>query len=56
MVNNLTPCSIAIGWENIYYLAPYFNFIKKKNFDVDDIDKLFYIDYHICSNNQKVRT
>ena len=30
MGNNLTPCSIAIGWENIYYLTPYFSFIKKK--------------------------
>ena len=22
MGNNLTPCSIGIGWENIYYLTP----------------------------------
>ena len=28
MGNNLTPYSIAIGWENIYYLTPYFKFIK----------------------------
>ena len=27
--NNLTPCSIAVGWENIYYLTPYFKFTKK---------------------------
>ena len=24
MGNNLTPCGIAIGWEMIYYLTPYF--------------------------------
>ena len=45
MGNNLTPYSIAIGWENIYYLTPYFRIIKKENIDVDDIDKLFDIDY-----------
>ena len=26
MGNSLTPYSIAIGWENIYYLTPYFRF------------------------------
>ena len=31
MGNNLSPYSIAIGWENIYYLTPYFRVIKKKN-------------------------
>ena len=56
MGKNLTPYSIAIGWENIYYLTPYFRFIKKKNIDVDDIDKLFDIDYHIISIYQKLRT
>ena len=30
MGNNLIPYSIAIGWENIHYLTPYFKFIKKK--------------------------
>ena len=29
MGNNLTPYSIAIGWEIIYYLTPYFKFIKR---------------------------
>ena len=29
MGNNLSPYSIAIGWENIYYLTPYFRVIKK---------------------------
>ena len=53
MGNNLTPCSIAIGWENIYYLTPYFKFIKKENIDENDINKLF--DYHTISNCQKLR-
>ena len=56
MGNNLVPYSIAIGWENIYYLTPYFRFITKENIDVDDIDKLFDIDYNIISNYQKLRT
>ena len=45
MGNNLTPRSIAIGWENIYYLTAYFRFVQRKNNDIDDIDKLFDIDY-----------
>ena len=49
MGNNLTPYSIAIGYENSYYLTPYFRYIKKKNIDVDDIDKLFDIDFNIIS-------
>ena len=56
MGNNLTPYSIAIGSENIYYLTPYFIFIKKENIDVDDNDKLFDIDYHMISNYQKLKT
>ena len=56
MGNNLSPYSIAKGWENIHYLTPFFKFIKKENIDVDDIDKLFDIDYHIISNYQKIRT
>ena len=56
MGNNLTPYSIAIGWENIYYLTPYFRFITKENVDVDDNDKLFDIEYNIISNYQKLRT
>ena len=54
MCNNLTPCSIAIGWENIYYLTPYFRFIKKENIDVDDIDKLFDIDYDDITSREKI--
>ena len=53
MGNNLTPYSIAIGSENIYYLTPYFKFIKKENIDVDDIDKLFNIDYDDIMNREK---
>ena len=56
MGNKLTPYSISTGWENIYYLTPYFKFIRKENFDVDDIDKSFDIDYPIISNFQKLRT
>ena len=56
MGNNLTPYSMAIGWENIYYLTPYFRFIKKEDVDVDNLDKLFDIDYNIISKYQKLRT
>ena len=55
MGNNLTPYSIAIGWENIHYLSPYFKFAKKeKDIDEDDIDKLF--DYQNISNYRKLKT
>ena len=54
MGNNLTPYSIAIGWENIYYLTPYFKFIRKGDIDENDIDKLFDIDYDIVSNYQEL--
>ena len=30
--NNLSPYGIAIGWENIYYLTPYFRFIRKRKY------------------------
>ena len=54
MDNNLTPCSIAIGWENIYYLTPYFRFVQRKNIDIDDIDKLFDIDYDNIMKLRKI--
>ena len=54
MGNNLTPCSIAIGWENTYYLTPYFRIIKKQNIDVVDIDELF--DDRNSLNCQKLKT
>ena len=54
MGNNLTPYSIAIGFETIYYLSPYFKFVEKgKDVDEDDIDKLF--DYQKISNYRKLR-
>ena len=39
MGSNLSPYSIAICEENIYYLKPLFKFSKKQNIDEDDIDK-----------------
>ena len=54
--NNLSPYSIAIGWENIYYLTSYFRFIRKENIDVDDIDKLFDINYDDIINYRKLKT
>ena len=52
--NNLTPYSIAIGWENIYYLTPYFKFIRNENIDEDDINKLFDIDYDDIMNLEEI--
>ena len=54
MGNNLTPYSIAIGWENIYYLTPYFRFIQRKNIDINDIDKWFDIDYDNIMKLEKI--
>ena len=54
MGNNLTPYSIAVGWEYIYYLTPYFRVIKKGEIDVDDIDKLFNIDYDDIMSREKL--
>ena len=54
MGNNLTPCSIALGSENIYYLTPYFRFVLRKNIDVNDIDKLFDIDYDNIKKLEKI--
>ena len=54
MGNNLTPYSIAIGLENFYYLTPYFRIIKKENIDVDDIDKLFVIDYDDITSRENI--
>ena len=54
MGNNLTPYSIAIGWENIYYLTPYFRVIMKTKIEVDDIDKLFDIDYDDMMNREEI--
>ena len=54
MGNNLTPYSIAITWENIYFLTPYFRVIKNENIDVDNIDKLFDIDYDDITSREKI--
>ena len=53
MGNNLTPCSIAVGWENIYYSTPYFRFTKKEKIDENDFDKLF--EYQNISNCRKLQ-
>ena len=54
MGNNLTSYSIVIGFENIYYLTPYFKFAEKeKDIVEDDIDKLF--NYQNISNYRKLR-
>ena len=52
MGNNLSPYSLAIGYENIYYLTPYFRNNKKEN--IDDIDKIF--DDSNISDYQKLKT
>ena len=54
MGKNLTPYIIAMGRENIFYLTPYFKFIKKENIDVDDFDKLFNIDYDDITSREKI--
>ena len=55
MGNNLTPYSIAIGWENVYYLTPFFRFVQRKNIDIDDINKLFDIDYYNIMKLEKIK-
>ena len=55
MGNNLTPYSITIGWEKVYYLTPYFRFVQRKNIDIDDIDKLFDIDYDNIIKLEKIK-
>ena len=54
MGNNLSPYSIAIGWENIYYLTPYFRVVKKEIVDMNNIDKLFDIDYDNITSREKI--
>ena len=54
MGNNLKPYSIAIGFENIYYLTPYFKIIKKEKIDENDINKLFDIDYDDIVNREEI--
>ena len=52
MGNNLTPYSIAVGDENIYFLTPYFMFIRRDKIDYDELLKknensLVPYDYHV---------
>ena len=35
--NNLTPYSIAIGEENIYFLTPHFEFIERENIEKTEL-------------------
>ena len=50
---NLTSYSIAIGYENNYFLTPHFKFIKKELIDEDDFGKFF--DYHDIPICKKLR-
>ena len=43
----LTPYSIAIGWEDMYILTPYFKYVKKENINYEDSDDLF--DYYFSN-------
>ena len=58
MGNNLTPYSVAIGWENIYFLTPCFKFINKRKIIDDDLFKS--VDYLISkygkNSFKKLRT
>ena len=55
--NNLIPCSIAIGEENIYFLTPHFKFIKRENIKKTElmetnVNFVDLFDYHV-SNCEK---
>ena len=50
MGNNLIPYSIAIGWENIYFLTPYFKFVKKENIDYDKDNYIALFDYFMSDS------
>ena len=54
MGNKLTSYSIAIGYENIFYLTPFVRYIKKENIDVDDINKLIDVDYDDIMNREEI--
>ena len=52
MGSNLTPYSIAIGDENIYFLTPHFKFIKREKFIKHELLKsngnsVDPFDYHV---------
>ena len=57
MGNNLTPYSIAAGFENIYFLTPHFKIFRKHKIDSHDSksrseNSLDPYDYHVsnCGN------
>ena len=50
MGNNLTPYSVAIGKNKIYFLTPYFHFIKKDKFEFEISDDLFRYNLSSCEN------
>ena len=57
MENNLTPYSIALGKENIYFLTPPFKFMKREEIDNDKLlnkngRSVDPFDYHV-SNCEK---
>ena len=39
MRNNLTPYSIAVGDENIYFLTPHFKFVRRDKIVYDELLK-----------------
>ena len=57
MGNNLTPYSIAIGWENINFSTPYFKFVEKKEILYkDDVELFDYISNRRIHSFKKLRT
>ena len=48
MGKNLTPFSIAIGYQNIYFLTPWFKFVEKEKIHYDDEVELFGHDVSNC--------
>ena len=57
MGNNLTPYSIAIAEENIYFLTPYFKFFERKKNNYNELLKsngssVDSFNYHVsnCGN------
>ena len=47
MGSNITPFSIAIGWEIINFLTPHFRFVEKEKIDYDDGVEL--LDYYVSN-------
>ena len=56
MGNNLTPYSIAIGWENLCLLTPHFKFVKKEKIQYDgDVELFDYVSYCRIHSFKKLR-